>query len=151
MCMGRDVKHRFSVILFVGLVLSSVPGWAEDYLDYFDQGEFSLRVQNWKRAVEHFTRSIQANPRFVVAYVNRAIAYSKMGDYDRSIEDLKEAARINPNLPDVYGLMGLVYEIKKDYPEALAAYQAALARETRPAVRSVLDRYIKDLEPKMKK
>ncbi|MEW6351034.1 MAG: tetratricopeptide repeat protein [Thermodesulfobacteriota bacterium] len=145
------MTHTFSAILVVGLVLLTGPVWAEDYLDHFDQGEFALRVQNWKRAVEHFTRSIEANPRFVIAYVNRAIANSKMGNYDKSIEDLKEAAQINPNLPDVYGLMGLVYEIKKDYPAAVAAYQDALARETRPAVRSVIERYIKDLEPKLKK
>ncbi len=148
--MGSDVKARLAFIVFVGLILSSGPGWAQDYLDFFDQGEFALRVHNWPRAVEHFTRSIEANPRFVIAYVSRAIAYSKMGKYDMSIDDLKTSARLNPDHPDVYGLMGLVYEIKNDYPAALAAYQEALAREKRPAVRSVIEKYIKDLEPKVK-
>jgi tetratricopeptide (TPR) repeat protein len=149
--MNLTAKASLLVIAGASLVVAFGPVWGEDYLDFFDQGEFALRVHNWKRAVEFLDKAIEANPRFAIAYVNRAIAYSKMGHYDRSIADLKSAVNIDPNRPDVYGLMGLVYEIKKDYVAALDAYREALSRENRPAVRSVIERYIKDLEPKVKK
>ena len=35
---------------------------AEDYLDFYEQGEFALKVGKWERAVEFFTKSIQDNP-----------------------------------------------------------------------------------------
>jgi tetratricopeptide (TPR) repeat protein len=149
--MGPNAKIGLSVMAVAGFMVALGPVWAEDYLDFFDHGEFALRVHNWKRAVEFFDKAIEANPRFAIAYVNRAIAYSKMGQYDKSVEDLKSAVSVDPDRPDVYGLLGLVYEIKKDYAAAREAYQRALVREKRPAVRSVIQRYIKDLDAKPEK
>ena len=141
------------VSLTVLLVLAVFQGTvaAEDYLDYYEQGEFALRVQKWDRAIELFTKSIQDNPKFFVAYHNRAIAYSKKGEYDKSIEDLKKAVQLNPDYPDAYGLMGLVYEIKKDYTAALQVYQEALSREKRPAAQKTLRKFVQDMEAKVKK
>jgi len=149
--MMRKVNLRvfLAVALLCAFLPAAVP--AEDYLDYYEQGEFALRVQKWGRAVELFSKSLEDNPKFFVAYHNRAIAYSKMGEYDKSIQDLKEALRLNPDYPDAYGLMGLVYEIKKNFPEALKVYQEALSREKRPAVQKVLQKYIQDVEAKIKK
>lgn len=146
-----------SRILLLLLVLVSpnalphTPALAEDYLDYYEQGEFALRVQKWDRAIEFFTRSIQDNPSFFAAYHNRAVAYSKKGEYDKSIQDLKKATQLNPDYPDAYGLLGLVYEIKKDNATALEAYRESLSREKRPAVRKIIEKSIQDIEAKLKK
>lgn len=131
--------------------LIGVTAAAEDYLDYYEQGEFALRVQKWDRAIECFTKALADNPKFFVAHHNRAVAYSKKGEYDKSIEDLKKAIQLNPDYPDAYGLLGLVSEIKMDYGGALKAYREALAREKRPSVKKVLEKYIQDLEAKLKK
>ncbi len=131
--------------------LVSAQARANDYLDYYEQGEFALRVQKWDRAIDLFTKSIKDNPNFFFAYHNRAIAYSKKGEYDKSINDLKKAVQLNPDYPDAYGLMGLVYEIKEDYASALKVYQAALSREKRPQARKVLKKYIEDVQGKMVK
>jgi len=146
---------QIQILLF--LVCLSVCGpfgiaaQAEDYLDYYEQGEFALRIEKWDRAIQLFTKSLTDNPKFFVAYHNRAIAYSKKGEYDKSIEDLKKAVALNPDYPDAYGLMGLVYEIKKDYRAALTAYKEAYAREKRTAAKGVLMQYIQDVEAKIKK
>lgn len=131
--------------------LVCVPARADDYLDYYEQGEFALRVQKWDRAIDLFSKSIKDNPNFHIAYHNRAIAYSKKGEYDKSIDDLKKAVQLNPDYPDAYGLMGLVYEIKQDYASALQVYEAALAREKRPQVQKVLKKYIEDVRGKIGK
>ncbi|MCX5862139.1 MAG: tetratricopeptide repeat protein [Desulfomonile sp.] len=138
-------------VLFLYCAVPWTPADAEDYLDYYEQGEFALRVEKWDRAIEMFTKSIEDNSNFFVAYHYRAIANSKKGEYDKSIEDLKKAVQLNPDYPDAYGLMGLVYEIKKDYPAALAVYREALSREKRPAVIKLLQKYIQDAEAKTKK
>ncbi len=151
------MRVRLSSRILLLLVLVSVnalpcrPALAEDYLDYYEEGEFALRVQKWDRAIEFFTRSIQDNPSFFVAYHNRAIAYSKKGEYDKSVQDLKKATQLNPDYPDAYGLLGLVYEIKKDNAAAREAYREALSREKRPAARKIIEKNIQDLEAKLKK
>ncbi len=147
--------RRSSILLLMTVFsiagLMNQNAYGQDYLDYYEQGEFALRVEKWDRAIEMFTLSLRDNPNFFVAYHYRAIAYSKKGEYDKSIEDLKKAVQLNPDYPDAYGLMGLVYEIKKDYASALNVYREALAREKRPAVVKLLQKYIQDAEAKIKK
>lgn len=151
---GMRKTELLTVVVVILLTVETLSGGvarAEDYLDYYEQGEFALRVQKWDRAVEFFTKSIKDNPSFFVAYHNRAIAYSKKGEYDKSIEDLQKAVQLNPDYPDAYGLMGLLYEIKKDYAKSLGAYKEALAREKRPNVQKTIQKYIQDVEAKAKK
>jgi stress-induced-phosphoprotein 1 len=133
--------------------LLAYPVWGadDDYLDSYERGEFALRVAKWDTAIEWFTKSIQENPNFHQAYHFRAIAYSKRGEYDKSIEDLKKAVQLNPDYPDAYALMGLVYEIKKDHAAALKAYQEALARAKHKPHQEELQKYIQDVEAKLKK
>jgi len=152
--MSMRTRSVFVILALCAVAASAVvcaPARADDYLDYYEQGEFALRVQKWDRAIELFSRSIKDNPNFHIAYHNRAIAYSKKGEYDKSIDDLKKAVQLNPDYPDAYGLMGLVYEIKQDYASALKVYQAAMAREKRPQVQKVLKKYIEDVQGKIGK
>lgn len=136
-----------AAILLCALVVGLAD--AKDYLDFYEQGEFALRVEKWDRAIDLFNKSITDNPNFFLAYHNRAIAYSKKGEYDKSLKDLQKAVQLNPNYPDAYGLMGLIYEIKKDYGSAVKVYKEALAREKRTQVRNVLEKYIQDAQTKL--
>lgn len=149
----RNIAKLSSVILVLLSICAQPVGWvfADDYLDYYERGEFALRVEKWDRAIEMFSKSIQENPKFFVAYHNRAIALSKKGEYDKSIADLQKAVQLNPDYPDAYGLMGMIYEIKKDYPKALQVYREALAREKRPKFQKVIEKLIQDAEAKVKK
>jgi tetratricopeptide (TPR) repeat protein len=150
--MGKTFFLAIVLLLCGGCLTSAAATTADkEYLNYYEQGEFALRVQKWDRAIELFTRSIEKNPKFFIAYHNRAVAYSKKGDYDKSLADLKKAVELNPDYPDAYGLMGLVFEIKKDYTSALKAYQEGLKREKRDQIKQVLQRWIKDVEGKIKK
>ncbi|MBM4325899.1 MAG: tetratricopeptide repeat protein [Deltaproteobacteria bacterium] len=150
--MGKTVFFAPVLVLVMFGGSSALAAAADqEYLGYYEQGEFALRVQKWDRAIELFTKTIEKNPQFFVAYHNRAIAYSKKGEYDKSIADLKKAVELNPDYPDAYGLMGLVFEIKKDYASALKAYQEGLKREKRDELKKILQRWIKEIEGKMKK
>jgi tetratricopeptide (TPR) repeat protein len=143
------MRFLWALVILCAVLAGTAAG--DDYLDFYEQGEFALRVEKWERAIDLFTRSIEQNANFYLTYHNRAIAYSKMGEYDKSILDLQKAVQLNPNYPEAYGLMGLVHEIQKDYPSALKAYQEALTREKRPVVRKNLEKYIHDVETQIKK
>ncbi len=148
---GTATIHLGLLTVLSICAISVGPTWAEDYLDYYEHGEFALRVGKWDSAIDWFTKSIHDNPNFFVAYHNRAVAYSKRGEYDKSIKDLKKAVELNPDYPDAYGLMGLVYQIKKDYPSALKVYREALARAKRPSMQRLIEKYIEDVEAKIEK
>lgn len=148
---GRATTNLVLMTVTLFCAISAGPARAEDYLDFYEHGEFALRVGQWQSAIDWFTKSIQDNPNFFVAYHNRAVAYSKVGEYDKSIEDLKKAVQLNPDYPDAYGLMGLVYEIKEDYPSALKVYRQALSRVKQPSMQRLIEKYIKDVEAKIQK
>ncbi|MFH0821694.1 MAG: tetratricopeptide repeat protein [Pseudomonadota bacterium] len=148
----RRFRLTLPAICLISIACTIVcnPCMAETYLEYYEQGEFFLRVEKWDRAIELFSKTIEASPGFFLAYHNRAIAYSKKGDYEKSLQDLKKAVELNADYPDAYGLMGLVYEIKKDYKSAMEAYKQALAKEKRPDVKKRLQKWIQDMEVKTK-
>jgi tetratricopeptide (TPR) repeat protein len=109
-----------------------------------------LSVQKWDRAAKLLTTVLEKKPDFLPALLERALAYSKLGEYDRSIQDLEKVVQINPDLPDPYGMLGVVYEIKKDYASALKVYRNALPRVKNPEVKKILDKWIADTEAKVK-
>jgi tetratricopeptide (TPR) repeat protein len=87
------LKAAFILIFFMLFSAGNLAN-AEDYLDFYEQGEFALAIEKWDRAIKLFSQSIQDNPNFFMAYHNRAIAYSKLGEYDKSVEDLKKAVQL---------------------------------------------------------
>jgi tetratricopeptide (TPR) repeat protein len=133
-----------------GVTALAAEGENTDFLKDYGEGQFAMQVQKWDRAVTHLSEAVKKNPKFYPALYERAIAYSKLGQYDKSIEDLKQVIHMNPELPDVYALLGLVYEIKKDYAAALKVYQAALPRVKKPAVKRGLEGWISQMEEKLK-
>ena len=135
----KSRKYAVAIVLTLLLAGAAVEGNATKatFLDGFEQGQFALSVKSWDRARAVFTKLIKEDPKFYVAYHNRAIAYSKKGDYDKCIADLRKAVELNPKYPDAYGLMGLVYEIRGDYSAALRVYKKALELEKRPKVKKL--------------
>lgn len=124
---------------------------AQDHLRDLDAALFAMSLEKWDRALELLNKVIAAEPKAAGAYYSRAIVYSKKGEYDKSIEDLKRVVQINPNHLEAYGLLGVVYEIKRDYRSALKVYRSALATAKESASKRALEKWIADMEEKIKK
>lgn len=139
------------VLIFLLCTLASTSVFAQDFVENYEKGEMAIRFQKWKRAVKFLSKALADNPKLFVAYHKRALAYSKTGQYDKCIADLKKATELAPNFPEAHALMGVVYEIKKDYRAALKAYQEALKREKRIEAQRVLQKYIDDVKEQIKK
>lgn len=58
-------------------------------------GVIDLRQGDLDAAISHFTRAIELNPQFAIAYHNRALAYEEIGASDRSREDFDRALELN--------------------------------------------------------
>ncbi len=136
------------ICLFCTLASTSV--FAQNFVENYEKGDMAIRFQKWGRAITFLSKAIADNPKLFVAYHKRALAYSKTGQYDKCIADLKKATELEPDFPEAHALMGVVYEIRKDYPSALKAYQEALKREKRRDGRKMLQKYIHDVQQRMR-
>lgn len=56
----------------------------------------------------------------------RGYAHYLTHEYDRSIADLSEALRLQPDVPEALNTRGLAYAAKNDYDRALADYNEAI-------------------------
>ena len=52
---------------------------------------------------------MKLRPDFEVAYMNRGVAYCKMGEYGRGIDDFSTAIRLEPNDISAYNNRGNAY------------------------------------------
>jgi tetratricopeptide (TPR) repeat protein len=53
-------------------------------------------------AITAFDRAIEAAPRHGFAYLNRGLAYQRLGDLQRALADLNHAVRYSPNARSYY-------------------------------------------------
>ena len=78
--MCRSAPFTALILVLIALTFLPCDSGAQDYWDYYEQGEFALAVEKWSRAVELFTKSIEDNPKFFMAYNNRGIASPSWGN-----------------------------------------------------------------------
>ena len=62
---------------------------------YLGIGSCYILLDNYKKAVEPLTKSIEINPENSSAYYNRGFVYYKLKDLKKSKQDLKKANEIN--------------------------------------------------------
>lgn len=61
-------------------------------LNRVEEGKALFRSGNYQEALSVFTNAIELKPNYALAYYNRAIVYSKLGDQKQAESDLKEAS-----------------------------------------------------------
>lgn len=76
--------------------------------------------------LEACTALIQSNPRNDGAYVNRGIAYRRLGDLDRAIRDYDEAIRVNPRAADAFNNRGNAFRARDEHERAMRDYDQAI-------------------------
>ena len=69
-------------------------------------------------AITAYTRALEIEPSYTVAYRNRGLAYISTGQYANSVLDLSNAIKIDPNYAEAYSIRGLAYLYNEQYKEA---------------------------------
>ena len=77
-----------------------------DYAAYNGLGFCYQKIGDRERAIEHFQRSIEANPQYITAHRNLAICWREQGRFDRA---------------------GDIYHVLGDYQRAIQSYEKHLA------------------------
>ncbi|KAI9544919.1 hypothetical protein NQZ68_040792 [Dissostichus eleginoides] len=71
-----------------------------------NEGNNHMKEENYRCAVECYTKAIDLDLRNAVYYCNRAAAHSKLGNYTEATGDCERAIGIDPTYSKAYGRMG---------------------------------------------
>jgi tetratricopeptide (TPR) repeat protein len=77
-------------------------------------------------AIDACTVIIASDPRNDGAFVNRGIAYRRLGSIDRAIADYDEAVRLNPRAADAFNNRGNAFRSREQHDRAMRDYDEAI-------------------------
>lgn len=133
----RNLITLIGVIIIGLLVWSMVSTLSKK--DYNNLGLEQYQRKNYKKAIEYYTKAIEADHDNAKAYHNRGLAHFKQGGwkhtepFEKAISDYTRAIELNTNYIDAHYNRGLVYEQFIHYTakpfsgDAIEKYNKALA------------------------
>lgn len=94
-------------------------------LDYGASSEAKNKI--WTDTVAEFTKAIELNRQFVIAYGQRAWAYYELEKYDEAIADFSKVIEMKPNGASGYSSRGFIYtQRRKDYENAIKDFNKVI-------------------------
>ncbi|QWR77288.1 tetratricopeptide repeat protein [Candidatus Magnetomonas plexicatena] len=93
---------------------------------YNHAGNVHYTDGDYDKAIASYTKAIEMNPLFTVAYVNRADAYAARGNRKRAVADYTKAIELEPDYALAYFNRGLVYLKQERKDKAMADYKTAV-------------------------
>jgi tetratricopeptide (TPR) repeat protein len=88
---------------------------------YCNLGILESKNRNSSKAFDYFTKCLQLEPRHLEAHYNLANLYFEVNDYRLSKLHYEIAAEIDPEFPNIYFNLGLVYALNEEYKDAINA------------------------------
>ena len=92
----------------------------------FRRGMDAFVDNNFSESVEEFTKVIEIDPEFRLAYVSRGAALMKMDRNKEAIADFDQAIELDPNHPKAFYLRGLARTERGDHEGALTDFGNAI-------------------------
>ena len=99
----------------------------------FQQGNFSLMLEQTDSAIEAYSQAIDLNPDFAEAYNNRGNVYRATGDLVAAFADYNKAIDLDSEYAIAYNNRGVAYRNTGDLVAAFADYNKAIDLATEDA------------------
>ncbi|MEG3438148.1 tetratricopeptide repeat protein [Pannus brasiliensis CCIBt3594] len=99
----------------------------QNYLFFYDRALNSIGENHWKAAIDDLSVSIEMNPDFVPALVNRGNIYLETGDFPKAGADYERALHLAPDDAFARNNLGLVYLNSARDREAIDEFTRALS------------------------
>ncbi|XP_070505790.1 small glutamine-rich tetratricopeptide repeat-containing protein alpha [Chironomus tepperi] len=115
--------------LFVNAYVNSNPESKKEAENLKNEGNRLMKEEKYNEALVSYGRAIALDASNPIYYCNRAAAYSRLGDYQKAVDDCNQALRYDPNYGKAYGRLGLAYSKMNNHQEAIDAYKNALRIE----------------------
>jgi tetratricopeptide (TPR) repeat protein len=125
----------FFVLVLTGMTLPVASCRADSANDYFNNGYARHQSGDLKEAIKLYTKAIDADNRFVMAYQMRGAALQKMKKYQNAISDYSMViAQGEPTFQAIgYFNRGVVKNMIGDYGGAIEDFTMAISIDKRMA------------------
>jgi len=98
----------------------------ESLKEVFRSGMDAFVKDDFSESVAEFTKAIEIDPDFALAYVSRGAALMKLIRIEESIADFDHAIELDPDYPKAYHLRGLARIEVEDHEGALEDFGNAI-------------------------
>ena len=94
--------------------------------EWYRKGLTAMRTGNYNEAISAYTKAVRLDPQYVLAYIDRSFAYSKLGNFQQVFENANKAIELDPrnarayvNRGDAYSRVGNNQQAFKDANKAI--------------------------------
>ena len=120
-------SHDLDVVPNSVLVNGNVAAALIDLADF--EKDPKKKNEDLVKGVQLLNKATSLHPTYVAAYLNKGIAYFKLGQPDSAKMNFDKVSVLYPNHPKLaesYYNLGVAFYLKKQYPQAFASWQATL-------------------------
>ena len=86
----------------------------------------SFYRKNISQAIQEFSKALENNPKYALAYTNRGLLYANQAKYQLALQDYTKAIGSEPKYAPAYNNRALVYTIQHQYDKAIQDYTKAI-------------------------
>ena len=95
-------------LLFLG---ASLAMQAQSAKQYFRAGDEFFKKLSYENAIEQYTKVIELDPDYDKAYIQRALSYTKIKDFEKAAADFDRAIVFNDKDAELYYFSGKAYHL----------------------------------------
>jgi tetratricopeptide (TPR) repeat protein len=123
------ISPRFCAPLVAGLFLVAASVFGQTALESYRQGQAAFQREDYWSAIDDYRDALKGNPKYFEAFQGLAEAFFAIGEYDEASKQVAAALKLGPLSSTVNVLNGRILLGQMKNEEALAQFQAVLARE----------------------
>mmetsp|Transcript_93088 Transcript_93088/g.260320 ORF Transcript_93088/g.260320 Transcript_93088/m.260320 type:complete len:254 (+) Transcript_93088:155-916(+) len=101
--------------------------------EHKELGNKAFAEKDFERAINHYTKAIQLDPKNHVFFSNRSACYAGLEEWAKAVEDSKECIRLDPKFVKGYYRLATAQLELKDYDMALATIKQGLSLDANNA------------------
>ncbi len=94
--------------------------------EWLEKGYAASMSGNYAAALTAYSKAIELNPQFALAYNNRGAVYGKLGNHNSAITEYDQAIKLDPRDAGAYHNRGNAYAETGNYNQALKDYGKAV-------------------------
>jgi tetratricopeptide (TPR) repeat protein len=113
--------------------LDSILSRPDQWESHYNLGNYYLDRRDFKQAVDSYEKALRMEPRGVLAMVNEAMAYGRMGENQKANDALQKALKVAPDNAAANFNMGLLKAEENDLGTAEMHLRAALKTDPQMA------------------
>eukprot|EP00934_Nitzschia_sp_Nitz4_P000679 Nitzschia sp. Nitz4//scaffold14_size191712//177230//178405//NITZ4_001754-RA/size191712-processed-gene-0.292-mRNA-1//1//CDS//3329537020//679//frame0 len=93
------------------------------------QADQAFRMGGFRTAIDHYSKAIELDPDFILAYSNRSAAYLKNSEKSKALKDAEKVVALDPQLPKGHSRLAAALHSLKRFEQALDSYKRTLELE----------------------